>query len=176
LGGALVEAFAALPEADRGAVRLAVDDRARDVRLCAFRAVTVRVLAEILANAAEAIRRGGRADGRITVEAGPASERDAPAGTTRAPGAAPSPAGAGPRFVSVRVADDGEGLSAEARDRLFEPGFTTRPRPGPGPGLHWCANAIALMGGSIRAESEGPGRGATVVIVLPAGNGAAEGG
>lgn len=49
---------------------------------------------------------------------------------------------------------------AEELDPVFGYGFTTKPG-GHGFGLHTCANHVAQVGGSIRAESSGPGRGAT---------------
>ena len=40
-----------------------------------------------------------------------------------------------------------------------------------GLGLHWCANALAGMGGGIQAQSEGPGHGAEIHVLLPAAQG-----
>jgi len=37
-----------------------------------------------------------------------------------------------------------------------------------GLGLHWCANAVAGMGGQISAESAGTGQGAAFHVLLPA--------
>jgi signal transduction histidine kinase len=33
--------------------------------------------------------------------------------------------------------------------------------------LHWCANAVAGMGGRISAESDGAGKGAKFHVLLP---------
>ena len=50
--------------------------------------------------------------------------------------------------------------------RLFTHGFTTRVA-GHGFGLHSGALAAQELGGSLRAESDGPGRGATFILELP---------
>jgi signal transduction histidine kinase len=64
------------------------------------------------------------------------------------------------------VSDSGVGLTAENLTRIFAHGFTTR-SDGHGFGLHSAALAASQMGGSLRAESEGVGRGATFILELP---------
>jgi DNA-binding LacI/PurR family transcriptional regulator/signal transduction histidine kinase len=71
----------------------------------------------------------------------------------------------GERGARVRVTDSGEGIAAGALGRIFSFGFTTK-KDGHGFGLHTCANYVKQMGGSIRVESEGPGRGATFEVVF----------
>jgi two-component system, NtrC family, sensor kinase len=71
--------------------------------------------------------------------------------------------------VSLAVQDTGVGLPPENLTRIFGHGFTTKV-DGHGFGLHSCALAASQMGGSLRAESEGPGRGATFVLELPLKN------
>jgi C4-dicarboxylate-specific signal transduction histidine kinase len=68
--------------------------------------------------------------------------------------------------VSLAVEDNGVGLPPENLTVIFRHGFTTR-ADGHGFGLHSCALAAAQMGGSLRAESPGPGRGATFILELP---------
>ena len=68
--------------------------------------------------------------------------------------------------VSLAVEDTGVGLPPENLTRIFGHGFTTKP-DGHGFGLHSCALAASQMGGSLRAESEGIGRGATFILELP---------
>ncbi len=68
--------------------------------------------------------------------------------------------------VSLSVQDSGPGLPAENLTRIFGHGFTTK-ADGHGFGLHSCALAAGQMGGSLRAESGGPGRGAAFTLVLP---------
>ncbi|HVE54245.1 MAG TPA: ATP-binding protein [Ramlibacter sp.] len=68
------------------------------------------------------------------------------------------------RFV---VKDQGEGISTENLTRIFTHGFTTR-RTGHGFGLHSSALAARQMGGDLTAHSDGPNKGATFVLELPA--------
>jgi signal transduction histidine kinase len=68
--------------------------------------------------------------------------------------------------ISLAVEDNGVGLPRENLTRIFGHGFTTR-ADGHGFGLHSCALAASQMGGSLRAESDGPGRGATFILELP---------
>lgn len=68
--------------------------------------------------------------------------------------------------IRLAVQDTGVGLSPENLTRIFAHGFTTK-ADGHGFGLHSCALAASQMGGSMRAESEGLGHGATFVLELP---------
>jgi signal transduction histidine kinase len=68
--------------------------------------------------------------------------------------------------VSLAVEDTGVGLPPENLTRIFGHGFTTK-TDGHGFGLHSCALAASQMGGSLRVESEGLGRGATFTLELP---------
>ena len=72
----------------------------------------------------------------------------------------------GEQYVRVIVKDTGVGLPPENLTRIFAHGFTTKP-DGHGFGLHSGALAAQQMGGSLRAESEGVGRGATFILELP---------
>jgi signal transduction histidine kinase len=68
--------------------------------------------------------------------------------------------------ASLAVEDNGLGLPPENLTRIFRHGFTTK-ADGHGFGLHSCALAAGRMGGSLRAESDGPGCGATFTLELP---------
>jgi signal transduction histidine kinase len=68
--------------------------------------------------------------------------------------------------IRIEVSDNGVGIASELLTRIFQYGFTTRAESH-GVGLHWCALAAQEMGGSLRAHSEGPGRGATFTLELP---------
>lgn len=75
-----------------------------------------------------------------------------------------SPAGERLRF---RVRDNGVGVPAENLDRIFVNGFSTRPGSR-GRGLHSAANQAREMGGDLVVMSDGPGRGATFSLSIPA--------
>ena len=68
--------------------------------------------------------------------------------------------------MRVSVIDNGIGITPENMGRLFRHGFTTRPS-GHGFGLHSGAIAAQELGGTLRAESEGAGRGAAFILELP---------
>jgi PAS domain S-box-containing protein len=68
--------------------------------------------------------------------------------------------------VMISVIDTGVGIPKENLDRIFNHGFTTRPN-GHGFGLHSAALAAKELGGSLLAESAGPGKGASFTLTLP---------
>jgi polar amino acid transport system substrate-binding protein len=79
-------------------------------------------------------------------------------------------ASAGPAAdeVSIRVRDEGEGISREHLDSLTDPFFSTRgDSGGTGLGLSISQSIIDRHGGRIRFDSA-KGRGTTVTITLPA--------
>ncbi len=70
-------------------------------------------------------------------------------------------------FLVLTVADRGSGMSAEVRDRICEPFFTTRSQARDrGLGLTIVYGIVHRAGGSIECESEA-GRGTTIRIRLP---------
>jgi signal transduction histidine kinase len=77
--------------------------------------------------------------------------------------------------VAFRVADTGEGLAPEDLGRVFERFYRVEKsrsrsgeRGGSGVGLTISKALVEAMGGSIRAESLGLGRGAAFQFMLPA--------
>jgi two-component system NtrC family sensor kinase len=66
---------------------------------------------------------------------------------------------------SVTIGDSGPGISAEVREKLFTPFFTTKPR-GTGLGLAVSYGIVKDHGGDIRVESTA-GRGAVFTVLLP---------
>jgi signal transduction histidine kinase len=51
---------------------------------------------------------------------------------------------------------------------LFQKGYSTKPQStNSGLGLHWCANTLRAMGGSISAHSDGPGHGMNFDLLVP---------
>ncbi len=158
--GALVEAVSVVelidhstelvPAALRRLLLVETDASVRligSVRLA--RTTLQQVFQNLIVNAAEAIRETGRdrAVLRITAEILHDSGRDQ---------------------LYLRFEDQGIGITAENLGRIFERGFSTKPSDtNSGIGLHWCANALNALGGSIRATSAGPGRGACLHVVVP---------
>jgi C4-dicarboxylate-specific signal transduction histidine kinase len=68
--------------------------------------------------------------------------------------------------VTIAVIDTGVGIAPENLDKIFQHGFTTKPR-GHGFGLHASANAARELGGNLHVTSDGPGRGASFTLELP---------
>jgi two-component system, NtrC family, sensor kinase len=74
----------------------------------------------------------------------------------------------GSEQLHLQCKDDGVGIAADNLQRVFDKGFSTKSREtNYGIGLHWCANAIAALGGRIWAASDGPGLGASMHLMLP---------
>ncbi len=74
--------------------------------------------------------------------------------------------------VVLRVRDDGAGISPDLLPRVFDlfaqgPQGIERPQGGLGLGLAIVRSLVQLHGGSIAAESAGPGQGSTFVVRLP---------
>lgn len=70
------------------------------------------------------------------------------------------------RTVTIRVRDDGRGISAADAERVFEPFFTTKGDLGTGLGLPVVRDIVRSLSGTITMESV-VGEGTTVTMVLP---------
>jgi signal transduction histidine kinase len=73
----------------------------------------------------------------------------------------------------IRIADEGAGLSPEDIGRLFGrfQRLSAKPTGGEsstGLGLSIVKRIVDMHGGEVTAESDGPGRGSTFTIILPA--------
>ena len=100
-----------------------------------------QVFQNLIQNAAESMRDAGRTRGNLHVSGGIVAGPD------------------GGR-LELRFSDDGAGIAPEHQPRIFERGFSTKSRDSnSGIGLHWCANALHALGGSLRAETAGVGSG-----------------
>ncbi len=77
----------------------------------------------------------------------------------------------GDAAAAITIADDGEGFDPAEASRLFQRDYSTRTGKSGGLGLHWCANWVAAMGGTLRLESDGPGLGARAILTLPLADG-----
>jgi PAS domain S-box-containing protein len=74
--------------------------------------------------------------------------------------------------VEIVVADTGEGISADVLPYIFDrfrqgDSSSTRAHGGLGIGLALVRHLVELHGGTVRAESGGPGQGATFTVSLP---------
>lgn len=114
-------------------------------RVMANRVILSQVIGNLFGNAAESIVARGLGSGTIA--------------------ASVSEAGG---VVTIAIRDDGEGFTPEVGATLFQRGFSTRAHKSGGLGLHWCANSMNAMEGSLRLESEGKGLGAVAILTLRA--------
>jgi signal transduction histidine kinase/ActR/RegA family two-component response regulator len=78
-----------------------------------------------------------------------------------------------PTGVRIQVQDTGQGISPELLPHIFDrfrqaEGTTTRAHGGLGLGLTIVRHLVEAHGGTVRAESAGPGLGATFSVDLPA--------
>jgi PAS domain S-box-containing protein len=76
-------------------------------------------------------------------------------------------------MVQIVVSDNGEGISADFLPKVFTrfqqaDGTTTRRHGGLGLGLAIARHLVEMHGGTIEALSDGPGRGATFTVSVPA--------
>jgi len=73
----------------------------------------------------------------------------------------------GRKWVTTTIADTGDGISEEDRERIFEPFFTTRSEEGgTGLGLSVTYGIVSDHGGEIDVESE-LGKGTNFIVRLP---------
>ena len=114
-----------------------------------------QIVLNLVLNARDAISQAGRI-GLVTRDVLVAAGETTPPG----PGA----------WVALSVSDDGQGMSPEVAERMFEPFFTTRDdRPGTrgtGLGLATVQRIVAEAGGIIDVDTA-VGRGTTVTIFFP---------
>jgi two-component system NtrC family sensor kinase len=103
-----------------------------------------QVLLNLVLNAGAAVASSGRRDGRVVVRARREGER-----------------------VRIEVEDDGPGIDAGVRDRLFEPFVTTKEvGEGTGLGLAVCRGVVESAGGEIGVDPA-HAAGARFYVLLP---------
>jgi len=147
------EAAMVIPRDAPTAIDVEVDDGLTAYRVHAHRVGLLQVLGNLILNAYESIERAKSANGRISLSAKNTVVDDT-------------------EMVQLTVRDNGTGFEEDVRNRIFQRGFTSKSKGDTtGLGLHWCANAVASMGGRIFADSEGEGRGAEFHVLLPAAQG-----
>jgi signal transduction histidine kinase/ActR/RegA family two-component response regulator len=75
-------------------------------------------------------------------------------------------------ILEVVVQDNGVGMEPEMLEKVFDPFIQldnplSRARGGLGIGLTLARSLVRMHGGSLRAESEGPGKGSRFIVMLP---------
>jgi len=73
--------------------------------------------------------------------------------------------------IDIAVRDNGTGIEPSLLTKIFDMSFTTNRQERFGLGLAIVKKIVEAHGGTIRAESEGPGQGAAFIITLPQSNG-----
>lgn len=109
----------------------------------ANRLLMSQVIGNLLTNAVEAIVAADRRPGRLSISFAQAEDG-----------------------AKIIITDDGVGFEPKTAAKLFERGHSSKKARSGGLGLHWCANTVKAMGGSLTLESEGPGKGARSIVVL----------
>ncbi len=149
----LDEAAHVIPKRAKRDIDVQVAGGLSEVRVCAHRIGLLQVMGNLMLNAYESIQRCKKQDGRIVVDATSEIVDETP-------------------MVRVTIRDNGSGFNKDTGERIFQRGFTSKNDGSTtGLGLHWCANAVAGMGGRISAESRGLGQGAEFHVLLPAAQG-----
>lgn len=128
-----------------GETSIAFEFPARPWPVLANRLILSQVIGNLFGNAAEAIAAKGTGSGNIRVTV---SDADG--------------------IVKIVIRDDGEGFAPEIGATLFQRGYSTRQHKSGGLGLHWCANSMNAMNGSLRLTSDGKGQGAVATLTLAA--------
>ena len=147
------EAANVLPKDKKSAVDFDVDDTLARYRVRAHRIGLLQVLGNLILNAYEAIERAQQSKGQISLTASDAFVDEKP-------------------MVQLTVRDNGCGFEGDTGTQIFQRGYSSKSGgSSTGLGLHWCANAVAGMGGRIVAESPGFGQGAEFHVLLPAAQG-----
>jgi PAS domain S-box-containing protein len=119
-----------------------------------------QVIWNLLMNGIKFTRRGGQVN--LSLDCFPA----------RRPSVSPSPSSALSSFVRLTVSDNGDGITPEFLPYVFhrfrqEEGSISRKAGGLGLGLAVVRHLVELHGGSVSAESPGPGKGSTFTVDLP---------
>lgn len=74
-----------------------------------------------------------------------------------------------PNCVEVEISDNGPGIQDDVRDKLFNPGVTTK-KDSLGIGLWWCRTFMQVTGGNVILKDTWPGKGTIFAIEIPCTN------
>ena len=156
VAGVVVEALKLLRASLPSHIEIRQDIQAREEKVMADATQLHQVVMNLCANAAYAMRETG---GEITVSlavADPGQPLQC-RGQDLAPG----------RYLHLRVADTGLGMSATVLDRIFDPYFTTKPAAeGTGLGLSVVIGIVRASRGGMQVKSA-PGAGTVLDVYLP---------
>lgn len=119
------------------------------IQVVANRLLLSQVIGNLMTNAVESIVRSASRPGRMELTlAGEADPADG--------------------CIELTLADNGSGFAPDIAKQLFERGKTSKHGKSGGLGLHWCANTVRAMGGSLSLASDGAGKGAKAILRLKA--------
>jgi len=146
----IAQSLEIVPESCRQRLMVATDDSLKRVGVVNVARTVLRlILQNLIINAADAVREAGKSKGVLHVAAEIVREANG-------------------EQLHLHCKDDGIGIAANNLERVFEKGFSTKSKAtNYGIGLHWCANAIGALGGRLWAASDGPGRGASMHLMVP---------
>jgi sensor domain CHASE-containing protein len=146
----IAQSLEIVPDECRERLRVETDESLSQVGVVRVARTVLRlILQNLIINASDAVRDTERGRGTLRVAAAIVHEADGDQ-------------------LHLRCEDDGIGIAPERLELIFQQGFSTKSRrTNHGIGLHWCANALAALGGRIWAASAGPGLGASLHVILP---------
>ena len=130
---------------DRAGVSLEIDSP-HDVSVYVDRGELLQVLTNLLRNGCQAANQAhGAKGGHVSVRTATEAHN-----------------------VIIEVEDNGVGVPEDVQPRIFDAGFTTKPRgEGSGLGLPISRRLVRRSGGDLVLRASGPGKGTTMIITLP---------
>ncbi|MEQ1863532.1 MAG: CHASE4 domain-containing protein [Micropepsaceae bacterium] len=112
------------------------------------RVVLQQVISNLLKNAEEAVLTLGQDAGKITISGDVVKQETGD-------------------VVEIVVSDNGTGIPSDQLETIFARGHSSKSGGNRGLGLHWCANSLKTMGGSIHVSSAGAGQGSSFYVRMP---------
>jgi sensor domain CHASE-containing protein len=149
LDDVLDEAVLVIPKRSSPSINLSQGTEISQFRVQGHRVGLLQVLGNIILNAYESIQRSQSDSGSISLSASNETIDDQ-------------------EMIRLVVSDTGCGFDDINKHKIFQRGYSSKSGSLSGLGLHWCANALAAMGGRIQAQSKGEGQGAEFHVLLPA--------
>ncbi|MEM7172069.1 MAG: CHASE4 domain-containing protein [Pseudomonadota bacterium] len=149
LADALDEALNALPADRKGKASITLDQSLETARpVAAPKIDLVAVLTSLLANAEESIVRSGRSDGEIAVRSHEEEVEGHP-------------------MLHLSISNNGQPLSDEATDHLFQSDDLQNLSSPDRRSLHWSANCVNQLNGKVFAHNDQEKDGTILHLILP---------